>query len=249
MGPAAVLNQAKGPEGSTIDSRIETVATKPAFRTAFKKRSCVIPMAGYYEWSVSPIDGKKDPWFIHAAEPLLAAGLWEDSSPPVARRQLGNFHRHHRGQQAAACRPTSTTACRSGYKKSLLMCRTLTAHADISAAAQVWGIGFVLDSAGTVLDSPAAIVDGAAGQLRVYRWNGTTAPGAAAAEIAVPWTLAGSQVRLDMHRSRFSTKLTLINRKSGEKVELVLDYGAGTWPIADGLGSPVPGVPVDVCRR
>ncbi|MBE5272103.1 SGNH/GDSL hydrolase family protein [Stenotrophomonas sp. B2] len=114
------------------------------------------------------------------------------------------------------------------YGKSLLMRRTLTAYADVTAAAQVWGIGFVRDSGGTVLDSPVAIVDGATGQLRVYKWNGTTAPGAAAAEIAVPWTLAGSQVRLDMQRSWFSTKFILTNRKSGEKVELVLDYGAGT---------------------
>lgn len=114
------------------------------------------------------------------------------------------------------------------YGRSLLMRRTLTAYADITAAAQVWGIGFVRDSGGTVLDSPVAIVDGATGQLRVYKWNGTTAPGAAAAEIAVPWTLAGSQVRLDMQRSWFSTKFALTNRKSGEKVELVLDYGAGT---------------------
>ncbi|MDX3932708.1 MAG: SOS response-associated peptidase [Stenotrophomonas sp.] len=81
----------KGLQGSTINARIETVATKPAFRTAFKKRRCVVPMAGYYEWSVSPEDGKKDPWFIHAAGPLLAAGLWEDASPLLAEGNLGTF--------------------------------------------------------------------------------------------------------------------------------------------------------------
>lgn len=36
-------------QGSTINARIETVATKPAFRSAFKKHRCLIPMAGYYE--------------------------------------------------------------------------------------------------------------------------------------------------------------------------------------------------------
>ena len=41
--------KAKGLQGSTINARIETVATKPAFRTAFKKRRCVVPMTGYYE--------------------------------------------------------------------------------------------------------------------------------------------------------------------------------------------------------
>ncbi|MFH7416728.1 hypothetical protein, partial [Pseudomonas syringae group genomosp. 7] len=44
----------------------------------------------YYEWSVSPDDGKKDPWFIHATGPLLADGLWEDTSPllPDGNKEL-----------------------------------------------------------------------------------------------------------------------------------------------------------------
>ncbi|MDT3530212.1 SOS response-associated peptidase [Stenotrophomonas pavanii] len=83
--------KAKRLQGSTINARIETVATKPAFRSAFKKRRCLIPMAAYYEWSISPEDGKKDPWFIHAFGPLLAAGLWEDTSPLLPEGNLGTF--------------------------------------------------------------------------------------------------------------------------------------------------------------
>jgi len=83
--------KAKRLQGSTINARIETVATKPAFRSAFKKRRCVVPMAGYYEWSVSTEDGKKDPWFIHAGAPLWAAGLWEDTSPLLPDGNLGTF--------------------------------------------------------------------------------------------------------------------------------------------------------------
>lgn len=82
---------AKSLQGSTINARIETVATKPAFRGAFKARRCLIPMAGYYEWSVSAEDGKKDPWFIHAATPLWAAGLWEDASKLLGDDNLGTF--------------------------------------------------------------------------------------------------------------------------------------------------------------
>jgi putative SOS response-associated peptidase YedK len=48
-------------------------------------------MAGYYECSVSPEDGKKDPWFIHADGTLWAAGLWEDTSPLLDPDNLGNF--------------------------------------------------------------------------------------------------------------------------------------------------------------
>lgn len=81
----------KSLQGSTINARIETVATKPAFRSAFKSRRCLIPMAGYYEWSVNAEDGKKDPWFIHATTPLWAAGLWEDASKLLADDNLGTF--------------------------------------------------------------------------------------------------------------------------------------------------------------
>lgn len=83
--------KAKGLQGSTINARIETVATKPAFRSAFKARRCLIPMAGYYEWSVNPDDNGKDPWFIHAATPLWAAGLWEDASKLLGPDNLGTF--------------------------------------------------------------------------------------------------------------------------------------------------------------
>jgi len=81
----------KNLQGSTINARIETVATKPAFRSAFKKHRCLIPMAGYYEWSVNPDDQGKDPWFIHASGPLWAAGLWEDKSPLLDPDNRGTF--------------------------------------------------------------------------------------------------------------------------------------------------------------
>lgn len=40
---------------------------------------------------MNPEDGKKDPWFIHATGPLLAAGLWEDTSPLLPDGNLGTF--------------------------------------------------------------------------------------------------------------------------------------------------------------
>ena len=58
-----------------INARVETVADKPSFRSAFSKRRCLIPANGYYEWSGSP----KQPIYIHAADgaPLAMAGLYE----------------------------------------------------------------------------------------------------------------------------------------------------------------------------
>lgn len=63
---------------ATINARIETVGTKPAYRGAWKApRRCLVPMAGYYEWRDE--DGGKQPYYITRADGamLYAAGLWE----------------------------------------------------------------------------------------------------------------------------------------------------------------------------
>jgi putative SOS response-associated peptidase YedK len=59
----------------------ETVAMKPYFRSAFKKRRCLVPADGYYEWL--KLDAKKkQPYFCGAKDgKLLAfAGLWEQDT-------------------------------------------------------------------------------------------------------------------------------------------------------------------------
>ncbi len=63
---------------ATFNARSDTVATKPMFRDAFKRRRCVIPMSGFYEWR-QMADGKQ-PFFISADEaPMLSvAGLWDN---------------------------------------------------------------------------------------------------------------------------------------------------------------------------
>jgi putative SOS response-associated peptidase YedK len=60
-----------------INARSETAAEKPAFRSAFKARRCLIPSDGFYEWK--KIGNKKQPYHFHLANgQLLAfAGLWE----------------------------------------------------------------------------------------------------------------------------------------------------------------------------
>lgn len=66
-----------------INARAETIARKNAYRTAFKRRRCILPADGFYEWKVVGTDerGKprKQPFFIHRAdgEPLAMAGVWE----------------------------------------------------------------------------------------------------------------------------------------------------------------------------
>ena len=60
-----------------INARAETVASKPSFRNAFKKRRCLIPADGFYEWKGEK--GDKQPYYIFTpfGEPFAFAGLWE----------------------------------------------------------------------------------------------------------------------------------------------------------------------------
>jgi len=65
-----------------LNARSETVADKPAFRAAFRKRRCLIPADGFYEWQKLSSE-KKQPWWIHQAgeQPFAMAGLWESWTP------------------------------------------------------------------------------------------------------------------------------------------------------------------------
>jgi putative SOS response-associated peptidase YedK len=59
-----------------INARAETVAEKPSFRTAFRKRRCLVPASGFYEWK-GPA-GEKQPYYITLkGGPMTFAGLWE----------------------------------------------------------------------------------------------------------------------------------------------------------------------------
>ncbi len=62
---------------STFNARVETVAKAPSFRDPFKRRRCLIPAAGWYEWQET--SAGKQPWYIHRADSEVAmlAGLWD----------------------------------------------------------------------------------------------------------------------------------------------------------------------------
>jgi len=72
-----------------INARAESVAGKPAFRAAFRRRRCIVPADGFFEWQKTATG--KQPWYIHgtSGEPLAFAGLWElwdakGTAPPMA---------------------------------------------------------------------------------------------------------------------------------------------------------------------
>jgi putative SOS response-associated peptidase YedK len=60
-----------------INARSETVAEKPSFREAFRRRRCLVPADGFFEWSRR--GEKKRPYYFHMrdGEPFAIAGLWE----------------------------------------------------------------------------------------------------------------------------------------------------------------------------
>jgi putative SOS response-associated peptidase YedK len=73
-----------------INARGESVLDKPAFRNAMRRRRCLIPSDGFYEWQVKgPAGTPKRPYFVRAkpgadgsAPPLAFAGLWETWTGP-----------------------------------------------------------------------------------------------------------------------------------------------------------------------
>nr|WP_321981986.1 SOS response-associated peptidase [uncultured Cohaesibacter sp.] len=60
-----------------FNARSEEAHNKPSFRDAYKTGRCLIPADGYYEWTTSKADGKKDPHLLHLPdfEPFAFAGL------------------------------------------------------------------------------------------------------------------------------------------------------------------------------
>src|SRR3712207_4405999 len=62
-----------------INARAETLAERPAFRTALRRRRCLVPADGLYEWRKEP-DGKtKTPMYVRmkGGRPFAFAGLWD----------------------------------------------------------------------------------------------------------------------------------------------------------------------------
>jgi len=69
-----------------INARGETLKEKPSFRSAYKKRRCLVPMTGYIEWITTPTG--RHPLLISAGEAFCVAGLWESWRDPATETQL-----------------------------------------------------------------------------------------------------------------------------------------------------------------
>jgi putative SOS response-associated peptidase YedK len=68
---------AKDKKTSFVNARADTVFQKPAFRSAIKKRRCLVLADGYYEWK--KVGKAKQPYYFHMRDgrPFAFAGIWE----------------------------------------------------------------------------------------------------------------------------------------------------------------------------
>ena len=71
--------------GRMINARSETLAERNSYRGPFKKRRCLIPADGFYEWVSVPGQKVKQPMHIARSdgEPMAFAGIWERWQPPA----------------------------------------------------------------------------------------------------------------------------------------------------------------------
>ena len=74
---------------ATFNARVETVTTKPFFREPFKKKRCLMPVSGYYEWQDTR--GRQAAVVLHGARWLSAA----DGRGPVGRMEEPRDRRAH----------------------------------------------------------------------------------------------------------------------------------------------------------
>lgn len=67
-----------------INARAETLGEKPAFRSAYRNRRCLIFTDGFFEWQAQPGSKSKVPHFIRlkSGKAFAFAGLWERWSAP-----------------------------------------------------------------------------------------------------------------------------------------------------------------------
>lgn len=76
--------------GSIVNSRAETAPHKPAFRESFRRRRCILPADGFYEWRTA--NSRKIPYFfrLRADKPFAFAAIWNEGQP-TRSAEVGTF--------------------------------------------------------------------------------------------------------------------------------------------------------------
>jgi putative SOS response-associated peptidase YedK len=110
-----------------VNARGESALDKPSFRNAMRRRRCLIPADGFYEWRVG---APKRPYFVRrqSGGPITFAGLWETWTGPNGE-ELDTADRHDTGKPHACRHPRSHASHRrAGRVQSLARLRECRRH-------------------------------------------------------------------------------------------------------------------------
>ena len=93
-----------------INARSETVAEKPSFRSAYRRRRCLIPADGFYEWQ--RLGKIRQPWLfgLRDGAPFALAGLWERWTVPEGAELTGSLAELGAGDPVETCTILTTAA-------------------------------------------------------------------------------------------------------------------------------------------
>ena len=93
-----------------INARSETVAEKPSFRSAYRRRRCLIPADGFYEWQ--RLGKIRQPWLfgLRDGAPFALAGLWERWTVPEGAELTGSLAELGPGDPVETCTILTTAA-------------------------------------------------------------------------------------------------------------------------------------------
>jgi putative SOS response-associated peptidase YedK len=98
----------KDPAGGRkpINAKYETVRDLPTFRDAYRRRRCIVPVDGFFEWKAIKGQKAKQPYAIAMKNgaPFGIAGIWENWKDPTSGGMDSDFCNHHHRRQRAGRR-------------------------------------------------------------------------------------------------------------------------------------------------
>jgi putative SOS response-associated peptidase YedK len=76
-----------------INAKYETVATLPTFRDAYRRRRCILPVDGFFEWKANKGQKAKQPYAVAMKDgyPFGLGGVWENWKDPASSEWIRSF--------------------------------------------------------------------------------------------------------------------------------------------------------------
>ena len=104
-----------------INAKCETVRTLPSFRDAYRRRRCIVPVDGFFEWKAIKGQKAKQPYAIAMKDgsPFGIGGLWENWKDPNSGEWIRTFRSSLR--TPTSWWPKSMTACRLSFHRRTML--------------------------------------------------------------------------------------------------------------------------------